>query len=617
VTATPNADTAARRLLAALPLLVAAGALGSAAAWPLALALGVLILAAARVGPRWEVDLGRQLLSSVIGAALGYVLTSLSYEAERGRLSDGWAKLAAAMLIAAAVRALLVAPRGGAAASFALAFAGLTFAGKTQATVYPALVVSFLASGLWVLGGGSLRVGPRRTAVAMVVLALAAAMALAANFGLKRLHAWAQSRVRHSTHALTARTGFSDRMDLGSLDGLLDSKRRVLRVRGTPVDYLRGAVFDVYEVGRWRRSALGEKESLMRLDAPRGAGETEINAISGQLNRFFVPLDARGLRTRPGQAQVDAFGALRPDAKQKMESVRFVTGARDLARAAEPGPFDLSVPRRLAQRLTPLAAEWTRGANTPSAKLRAIAAHLTSEFEYAREFSRAASADPILDFLFVNRRGHCEYFASALVLLARAAGIPARVVMGYRVSEKSPFGYYVVRERNAHAWAETWLPGQGWTTEDATPAAAQPSNRPEEASYVTSSLDALAVAYDDATDWLARRSLIETSLAWVAGCLMLALIVARGVRRRAKLTQTRKDDEALLPFMQPLLATLERQGHTRRPDESLEQLAARLPDPEVAGLLARYSALRYGGIGDRERLARDVTAGAAALRRRE
>jgi hypothetical protein len=178
VTAAPLFHLPARRLLAALPLSIAVSALGSAAAWPVALVLAALIVLAAWAGPRWEVDFGRQLLTSVIGAAVGYVLTSLLYEAERGQLSDGWAKLAAAMLIAAAARALLVAPRGGVTATFALAFAGLTFTGKTQMTAYPLVVVLFLASGLWAMGDGSMRVAPRRLAVALVVLGLAAAMAL-------------------------------------------------------------------------------------------------------------------------------------------------------------------------------------------------------------------------------------------------------------------------------------------------------------------------------------------------------------------------------------------------------------------------------------------------------
>jgi hypothetical protein len=68
--------------------------------------------------------------------------------------------------------------------------------------------------------------------------------------------------------------------------------------------------------------------------------------------------------------------------------------------------------------------------------------------------------------------------------------------------------------------------------------------------------------------------------------------------------------------MQPLLDALDRAGHVRRLDEPLERLAARVPDAEAARLLRRYSAWRYGGLGDDAALARDVRATAAALRKR-
>ena len=79
-----------------------------------------------------------------------------------------------------------------------------------------------------------------------------------------------------------------------------------------------------------------------------------------------------------------------------------------------------------------------------------------------------------MDFLLYNGTGHCEFFASAMVLLSRARGIPARLVGGYRVAEFSELGdYYIVRERNAHTWVEAWVPAASprttnprWLTEE-------------------------------------------------------------------------------------------------------------------------------------------------------
>jgi transglutaminase-like putative cysteine protease len=618
MTEAPRGPGVSRRLIAAAPLVVATLALGQTSSLSLALALALPIALGAGVGARFEVDLGRQLLSSAIGAGAGYVLTSFAYEPEQGRLGDGWAKLGAAALLAALARLLLIAPRGGYAPTLALAFAALSFAGKIQSAAYPVFVVLFLASGLWALDDAARWAGAgprvRRYAMGAGVLALAAALGLGTTAGLRKLHAWAQGRVRTSSHAWQPMVGFSDRMHLGALDGLRDSQRRVLRVRGGRTDYLRGAVLDVYEGGRWRRSEDAERETTAHLDAQPGPLAIEIEAITGRLDRFFIPLEADLIATTPGSVRMDDIGTVRPEVRrQPIERVRFALGPGGGGRFAGPRASDIYLTKRLRRWIQPLAERWTAGATTAAEKMRAIESHLMAEFGYARSFDRSGNFDPVVDFLFSQPAGHCEYFASALALLGRAAGVPTRMVMGYRVREKSPFGYYVVRERNAHAWVEAWLPGAGWTTHDATPSEAQPNNREHEASYFASSLDALGVAYDELTDWLSRRTLIETSLAWLAGCAVLAVIVARGARRRAQ-RRAIEADEALLPFMEPLLQALDRRGHQRRPDEPLERLAARVPDKEAAHLLRRYSALRYGRIGDANALARDVEASVEALR---
>jgi hypothetical protein len=77
--------------------------------------------------------------------------------------------------------------------------------------------------------------------------------------------------------------------------------------------------------------------------------------------------------------------------------------------------------------------------------------------------------DPVDQFLFDTRRGFCEHFASSFTVLMRAAGIPARIVTGYQGGELNPLGdYLIVRQRDAHAWAEVWLGDRGWVRVDPT-----------------------------------------------------------------------------------------------------------------------------------------------------
>lgn len=94
------------------------------------------------------------------------------------------------------------------------------------------------------------------------------------------------------------------------------------------------------------------------------------------------------------------------------------------------------------------------------------------EYFYTLEPPRL-EADSVDDFLFNTRRGFCEHFASAFTFLARAAGIPARVVAGYQGGEFNPMGgYLIVRQSDAHAWSEVWLEGRGWVRVDPTAAVA-------------------------------------------------------------------------------------------------------------------------------------------------
>lgn len=124
-----------------------------------------------------------------------------------------------------------------------------------------------------------------------------------------------------------------------------------------------------------------------------------------------------------------------------------------------------------------LAAE-VAGTGTAEEKARQIENHLATSYQYTLDLVGSQSDHPVDDFLFQTQRGHCEYFASSMVLMLRSQGIPARFTTGYLGGEYSPFeDYYVIRESDAHAWVEAYLPGRGWATFDPTPAAGRPSAR--------------------------------------------------------------------------------------------------------------------------------------------
>ncbi len=79
--------------------------------------------------------------------------------------------------------------------------------------------------------------------------------------------------------------------------------------------------------------------------------------------------------------------------------------------------------------------------------------------------------DPLADFLFVRKQGHCEYFASSMAIVLRTLRIPSRVVNGFRTSEFNDLTEkYVIRASSAHSWVEAYFPGQGWVSFDPTPA---------------------------------------------------------------------------------------------------------------------------------------------------
>jgi transglutaminase-like putative cysteine protease len=127
-------------------------------------------------------------------------------------------------------------------------------------------------------------------------------------------------------------------------------------------------------------------------------------------------------------------------------------------------------------RIAKSAEEITAAAPSNYDKALALEQYLRTHYAYTLELPRTMPADPLANFLYERKRGHCEYFASSMAVMLRTLHIPSRIVNGFRTSEFNDLtGQYVVRASNAHSWVEAYFPGFGWLSFDPTPAGSLPT----------------------------------------------------------------------------------------------------------------------------------------------
>jgi hypothetical protein len=117
-----------------------------------------------------------------------------------------------------------------------------------------------------------------------------------------------------------------------------------------------------------------------------------------------------------------------------------------------------------------LAHHIIRQTTTPFGQALAIQRYLLENYGYSLEAGAATLSHPLEEFLFVRKTGYCEHYATAMVVMLRTVGIPARLVTGFLATEWNEYGsYFTVRQRDAHAWVEVYFPRSGWITMDPTP----------------------------------------------------------------------------------------------------------------------------------------------------
>jgi transglutaminase-like putative cysteine protease len=199
--------------------------------------------------------------------------------------------------------------------------------------------------------------------------------------------------------------------------------------------------------------------------------------------RYMVPIDGAGEQgTAPRRPSADpprsfaeatrrAVGALfdgTPVTISTGNGSRSVpTLGEEHLRALTRLPADVSTPA-----VTRMAEEWAGAITEPLQLAELFERRFQNEFRYTTDVSGfSLEPDHLTRFLRTEQRGHCEYFATAMTLMLRARGVPARVVTGYLTDEWSGSngGYFIVRQQNAHSWVEAWIEGAGWRTYDPTP----------------------------------------------------------------------------------------------------------------------------------------------------
>ena len=293
----------------------------------------------------------------------------------------------------------------------------------------------------------------------------------------------------------------------------------------------------------------------------------------------------------------------------------------------------LQLPRQFNPRAQQLAAEWRAASKDDAAIVNTALRYFSKQgFVYTLE-PPLLGRDSIDDFLFTAKQGFCEHYASAFVFLMRAANVPARVVTGYLGGEFNAVGnYYIVRQSDAHAWAEVWLAGQGWVRVDPTgviapgrlesglsaaisDSAALPfmeRNPPQWMRDLRFNLDAIAnqwnqwvLGYDAERQFAFLTRLGMESITWQKMALNmsagLGVVIGLFALYMLRHLFVRRADRVQAAWLR-LCGRLADAGLPRAAHEGAQDYAARVAvaRPELADaihdLAAHYTELRYGAV---------------------
>lgn len=284
--------------------------------------------------------------------------------------------------------------------------------------------------------------------------------------------------------AYGGQTGLSDSMSPGNISRLTLSDEIAFRVEfeGKPPlsenRYWRGPVFWYTDGESWRPGAMANQTPVRQYGLayePRGEAKRYTVTVEPHNHPWLYVLDLPA--EHPSGTFITNDYQLHsetPVNQRRRYSAASYLAYRTPALSESERERALQLPPGADPRTVGLGQSWRAEHTTDEGRVGAALSHFNLQpFVYTLSPPLLPDMNPTDAFLFDTQRGFCEHYSAAFVILMRAAGVPARVVTGYQGGEMNPLGdYMIVRQRDAHAWAEVWIEGKGWSRFDPTAAVA-------------------------------------------------------------------------------------------------------------------------------------------------
>jgi hypothetical protein len=474
---------------------------------------------------------------------------------------------------------------------FQLPYSAMTMlsagAANVQTAYYFLLIALFFAAVLW-----TVRPRQSRIYIWLPVLILATALAYVGQKGLRQLHNVVEQKSIQWLSDWNA-DPFKNQTAIGDIGELKLSNHIEFRLKAEGQLLLQQASYDRYLGQAWiasKRIFTPENPSqtntpLKRLAILQQALNNTVLALPDGTVKITGLNDAVLQSTELGTVKVDI-------SPQTADYQVFYTGKR----LGKPSQYDLQIPPRHEDWLQAVSRDLKLAGLPPKVVADRIKDYFQQQFFYSLYLGNQSDPDLALrEFMLKRKAGHCEYFAAATVLLLRYNGIPARLATGYSVSEYVPEqDLYLVRRRDAHAWATAYLNGI-WQAVDSTPAQWQTMEADNANGLWQTLSDAWSNSLFKWQHWqLSERQSLTLKL---IGLLMLMLYLAirwfNKPRSSIKAQATKRIYTGLDSEFYQLEQQLQNTPQARFDNESLQQWVERLDLPELIALCQLHYQLRF------------------------